>query len=846
MKKIILSILFLVVLSYPIFSHCALFQTRYDFFTEELMCYSEKYWDRYFRIQDLNFDQLPDFYITDPNQGRLIILINKGNLDFEKYELDLQRKMIRFLDLTDIDGDGDCDLIFIYSKYQWGNDSVLIYNNQGDYNFDYWSSITGSDLYSGLSSELFNQDAFPDIIVCETKNNVPPLYCRYGFYLNDGSGNFSFYDSIDFTQPFFHYYFFDCEIDDINNDNFNDLITTSDAMCRTLISVYSGDGNGSFFPIFEDSINNYFFEIFLSDDDYDGDKDLFLHGSNNQILRLINSGTGTGSFTNPYYYLFSMFNCDYFITHYFDTYKRNILTLRSELDSYSYMRKLYLYEVDQYSCILTDEFLSCEYPTKIDGGDFDGDGDIDYCVVNFKSGLLSIIQNRGDGKFVKPPQYQTGLYPQKIVSSDFDGDGDIDVATANGGSNDFTVLFNDGQGVFFNRLSYQSDSSPNGICSGDFDGDGDQDVALANYSSDNVNIFSNSGYGTFSSAGQYSFGTDHTNPFDINCGDLDGDGYLDLVVSLQGSSEISLLTNDGNGNFTVDTFYGTGQWPCKLALEDMDGDNFIDILVSEEFSNSVGIFTNDGQGIFTLSDSLTGLCNPTGMTIEDFDGDLLKDIAVANAYSNSVKVFKNLGSGNFSEYFEVRTGFEPWGIECADLDADGTKDIVTVNFKTNNLAMHYGNGDLTFSEAEFYGVDSAPSCMVLGDFNGNGGVDVITGHYASDKISVLLSEITTGAGESPGYDNGDGGIKFELLTPNLSPGNFDFRLVISGNSIVTIEIYNILGQKVKTIVEGNLPEGTHSFRWERDDYKNVRVSDGVYFILMRSENRTEIKKISLI
>ncbi len=847
MKKIILSILFLVVSSYPVFSHGALFQTRYDFYAEELMCYSEKYWDRYFRIQDLNFDQVPDFYITDPNQGRLIILINKGNLDFEKYEFDLKRKMIRFLDLTDIDGDGDCDLIFKYDDNQCGDDSVLIYINQGNFDFVFSSAIVGADHYTGLKPGCFNQDDFPDIILVEYKHNTSLHYFIYGFYLNDGSGNFIFHDSISFKYTqWYHQLFRNCLVEDVTKDNLNDLIITSDASCRTLISVYSGDGNGSFSPIFEDSINNYFFEIFLSDFDYDGDKDLFLHGSNNQVLRLVNSGTGTGSFTNPYYYLFSMFNCDYFITDYLDFFKRNILTLRSELDLYSYRRKLYLYEADQYSQILTDEFVSCEYPVKIGGADFDNDGDIDYCVMNFNSGLISFILNRGDGKFVKPPQYQTGLYPQNIVARDFNGDGANDVATANGGSDDFTVLFNDGQGGFFNRLSYNCDSSPNGICAGDFDGDGDEDIAVVNYSFDNLSIFSNSGYGTFSSSQTLTFGPGHLNPFSVECGDLDGDGYLDIVVSLHGSSEISLLINDGTGNFTVDTFYETGQNPCALALKDIDGDNFIDILVAEEFSNTVSIFTNDGQGVFTLSDSLTGLCNPTGLAVYDFDGDSLKDVAVASAYSNSVQVFKNLGSGGFAENFSVRTGYEPWGIECADVDGDGFKDLLTVNFKTNNLAVHYGNGDLTFSEAEFYGVDSAPSCMVLGDFNGNGGADIVTGHYASDKISVLLSDVTTGVGETPGTDHGTGSISFRLLSPNIAPEWFDIELVLSNDAEVTVEIYNILGQKIKTLVRGNLSFGTHAFRWLGEDEKNERVSKGIYFILMRSGNTTQIKKIGLM
>ncbi|MBN2363057.1 VCBS repeat-containing protein [candidate division WOR-3 bacterium] len=840
MSKKTLFIFMLIFSALNLFSHSALFEARYDVYGDSDF-YQVKYRDICFLVEDIDNDQLADVIMINPLSGKFLFLINQGNYDFSRHEF-IAPGGVRFADIGDIDEDNDLDILYVpLTKNYWDTpDTIFIYKNDGNYNFSFESCITESlTFFCGFKLGDLDNDGDNDIFTM-----VYPA--RSFIYKNDGAGHYNFYDSLVIGD--FWLSLIDIEIADLTNDSYDDVMFYNFGLSPDGLFVLRNNGAGSFIV---DSFYEFPFPhidnvIKVTDADGDGDNDVFLYGwVTDKLIYMINNGNG--KFTSLDYFGFDFFTQNFYITPLMNDFTRFYFTMRSEQDYYSYKRKVYLFKnylLDPMT--LFDEFVSCEFPMKLGGGDFDGDGDIDYCVVNFKSGLLSIIQNRGDGKFVKPPQYQTGLYPQNIVARDFNGDGVNDVATANGGSDDFTVLFNDGQGGFFNRLSYQSDSSPNGICSGDFDGDGDQDVAVANYSSDNVNIFSNSGYGTFSSAGQYSFGTDHTNPFDINCGDLDGDGYLDLVVSLQGSSEISLLTNDGNGNFTVDTFYGTGQSPCELVIEDLSGDGFFDILVVNEFSNTVSIFTGDGQARFTLGDSLTGLCNPTGLVVCDFDGDSLKDIVVSSAYSNSIQVFKNLGSGNFSEYFEIRTGFEPWGIECADVDADGTKDIVTVNFKTNNLAVHYGNGDLTFSEAEFYGVDSAPSCMVLGDFNGNGGVDVITGHYTSDKISVLLSEITTGVGESPGYDNGDGGIKFELLTPNLSPGNFDLRLVISGNSHVTVEIYNILGQKVKTIVEGNLTAGTHLFRWERDDDKNVRVSDGVYFILMRSENITDIKKISLI
>ena len=63
---------------------------------------------------------------------------------------------------------------------------------------------------------------------------------------------------------------------------------------------------------------------------------------------------------------------------------------------------------------------------------------------------------------------------------------------------------------------------------------------------------------------------------------------------------------------------------------------------------------------------------------------------------------------------------------------------------------------------------------------------------------------------------------------------------------VSIEIYNIKGQKVKTLVNGELPAKNHVIIWRGDDDFGKSVGSGVYFYKMKTGNYTETKKMLML
>ena len=90
--------------------------------------------------------------------------------------------------------------------------------------------------------------------------------------------------------------------------------------------------------------------------------------------------------------------------------------------------------------------------------------------------------------------------------------------------------------------------------------------------------------------------------------------------------------------------------------------------------------------------------------------------------------------------------------------------------------------------------------------------------------------------------------KFELV--NLYPNPFNPILTIQYNvdikQDVSIDIYNILGQRVNTLLNQEMPAGYHSITWNGKNNKGVLLGSGIYFIKIGTKNQSYVKKVSFI
>ncbi|MDP8267524.1 MAG: T9SS type A sorting domain-containing protein, partial [Candidatus Tenebribacter davisii] len=69
---------------------------------------------------------------------------------------------------------------------------------------------------------------------------------------------------------------------------------------------------------------------------------------------------------------------------------------------------------------------------------------------------------------------------------------------------------------------------------------------------------------------------------------------------------------------------------------------------------------------------------------------------------------------------------------------------------------------------------------------------------------------------------------------------------LNNNSKVKLEIFNIKGQKVLTLEDGEKIAGHHNIVWNGKDSEGRSVSSGVYFYKLDTEDYSSVKKMILM
>lgn len=259
----------------------------------------------------------------------------------------------------------------------------------------------------------------------------------------------------------------------------------------------------------------------------------------------------------------------------------------------------------------------------------------------------------------------------------------------------------------------------------DKENDGDKDLIIYNLDDQAIKWYENDGYNQFteiqivsttSPSGIYP-------PFDI--GDLNGDGYEDIVFldyNSNGRWEIRYTMNSGNNNiFSVDSLiadtilYQNDYSDIKIA--DLTGDGKGEIL----FANGTNFFVFSNSNGYVSHDWRTNDSTEKYKNIEivdwDFDGDL--DVITGGNGKGVLHINStNLGAKSDTQLTNVGSHlFEP-----LDIDGDNDMDIV---YLMGGFLIHTwindGSNNFTVTNTGIYG----QNFTIKEDFNNDGLKDVL-------------------------------------------------------------------------------------------------------------------------
>jgi len=356
----------------------------------------------------------------------------------------------------------------------------------------------------------------------------------------------------------------------------------------------------------------------------------------------------------------------------------------------------------------------------------------------------------------------------------------------------------------------------------DFNGDGIPDVVFVDTQSPaliHVDL-GDTPYGTFQTDLTYSLPGNCAFYNSLATGDLNGDGFADLVFDcINGSGTVyvySMLSN-GDGTFAapvqVTPVFGT-----HVALKDMNKDSKLDLIVAGRAQSNACVtncsgfvlFTGNGDGTFTdsVTTSISGSAG-SNLLLTDIDGDGYPDIVELNNFSmgaQSIDVYLSKNANSFGtsaspiyvpSYSIPLTNYPTQYkyLFTGDFNGDGLPDLGTVVLPSaaNNVVTALNTS--TTGNASFAAPTALPTGVSItdiasADINGDGFSDLLITTATNNAVFLesdgkgnfanTLTGLSVPAGTvldmQPADLNGDGYADALVVAPGPVGGAVTYEL----------------------------------------------------------------------
>lgn len=382
--------------------------------------------------------------------------------------------------------------------------------------------------------------------------------------------------------------------------------------------------------------------------------------------------------------------------------------------------------------------------------DTDDDGDLDVVAVEPSGSIIEVIENDGAGN-LSEARARAPMPNGILGTGDIDGDGDLDVLISEYEAGPFgihtaTVYLRGENGQYAPSATLETTGAPTAATLGDVNGDDALDVIIGNYETGTVMQFLGNGDGTFLPRTEVP---DCLFVEWLDGADLNDDGYFDVVTICRAAifrDHIGVLLGSPAGlvrspqapsapmyqSFEIDTGDVNGDGRLDVVLYSYDHMR-IDPGCAPDFecmlghsNNAFAWFLNLGNGIFEPVGhdwALEGR-HAVDFATGDVDGDGADELLIPLTFEDVLLVADVEADGSLGDVTELATHDYPTYAAAGDLDGDGV-DEVALNHGPNLVSLYHG-GEGGLSAPRGYALPSASHTVRFGDLEGDGDVDLVT------------------------------------------------------------------------------------------------------------------------
>jgi hypothetical protein len=331
--------------------------------------------------------------------------------------------------------------------------------------------------------------------------------------------------------------------------------------------------------------------------------------------------------------------------------------------------------------------------------------------------------------------------------------------------------------------------------------------------------------------------------------DIDNDGDLDLIVAGLDTNRVATLwvTEDGQQDlpgWPVQTDYVSewiGMAPICVDIDNNGSKEVVIAFYGYEDGLDAGriyVFNDDGTpykdnfgqepGLFTTT--LTSLAH---IIVADIDGNGMPNLLSRGGYifpgTGYEQIYAWEPSGDLTTGFPIFTSTPkdkilstPLTPIVDDLDGDGTVELI--------MCGDYGDIFVWNMDVP-YDSDLAVWPRFRGDEKNSG---------INNRVYVPPTLVDTEASTLP----------LDLAIDDIYPNPFNpaatIRITLNRRTDIRLEVFNILGQNVKTLVTGEYEADNYEYVWDGSNDDGGRVASGIYFVRLIGGNKSYAKKMMLL